>query len=607
MKSRSEKVLWIVSALVLLGILTAKVSWRLSDLPEKRATKQDQLVHTSQARLAQNYGKLPLSFELNKGQTDSQVKFLSRGHGYTMFLTQSEAVLSLRSGQSSAPRGISPQLPRTTDYGPRMADALLPPLIQNPKSQIQVAPAPSAQEPAPTTVRLKLVGANLRAKVVGLDPLPGRSNYFLGNDPKKWRTNVPTYAKVKYKGVYPGIDLIYYGNQGKLEYDFVVAPGGDPRTIALNIDGAEKMQIDPQGDLVLSNDGGDVRLHKPVVYQPVSVNPKSQIQNPRSVDGRYLLLADNRIGFEIGAYDKTLPLIIDPVLSYSTYLGGAGDDYAYGIAVDSSGNAYVIGCTNSINFPTIPGAFQTSYGGGNYDAFITKLNAAGSALVYSTYLGGSSEDGAFNGIAVDASGNAYVTGYTYSSNFPTTPGAFQTSGGGGTRDAFVAKLHVAGSALVYSTYLGGSDYDVAWDIAVDAAGNAYVTGQTHSSNFPTTPGAFQTSYGGGAYDAFITKLNAAGSALLYSTYLGGSDYDEGSGIAVDATGNAYVTGLTYYFNFPTTAGAFRTSPAGYYDAFVTKLNAAGSDLVYSTYLGGSSADGGYGIAVDATGNIYVTG
>jgi len=623
MKSRSEKVLWIVLALVLLGTLTAKVSWRLSDLPEKRATKQGQLVHTSQARLAQDYGKLPLSFELNKGQTDSQVKFLSRSRGYTMFLTQSEAVLALRSQKS----GVRSQWENTTDNRPRIADALFPPLIQNPKSQIQNPPAPSTQPQAPDVVRLKLVGANANAKVVGLEPLPGKSNYFIGNDPKEWRTNVPTYAKVKYKGVYPGIDLIYYGNQGRLEYDFVVAPGGDPRTIALNIDGAEKMQIDPQGDLVLSSDGGDVRLHKPVVYQvqPTvdsrqskatdngrrttdDANPKSKITNPKSIDGRYVLLADNRVGFEVANYDKTKPLIIDPVLSYSTFLGGSGDDYAYGMAVDAAGNAYVTGYTSSINFPTFPGAFQTSLGG-TYDAFITKLNAAGSALVYSTYLGGSNDDYAY-GIAVDAAGIASVAGYTLSSDFPTTPGAFQPIFGG-SYDAFVTKLSADGSTRIYSTYLGGSAADYAKGIAVDASGNAYVTGIT-SSDFPTTPGAFQTN-GRGYYDAFVVKLEVDGSALVYSTYLGGSTgYDQGFGIAVDASGSAYVTGATSSIDFPTSPEAFQPSFGGgdwYWGvAFVAKLNAAGSALVYSTYLGGgSSYDYANGIAVDAAGNAYVTG
>jgi hypothetical protein len=374
--------------------------------------------------------------------------------------------------------------------------------------------------------------------------------------------------------------------------------------------------------LVIATEAGEVRFHKPVVYQPVeapfraapaglkpgataAANPKSKITNPKSVDGRYILLADNRVGFEVGAYDKSLPLIIDPVLSYSTFLGGSNEDYAYGIAVDASGSAYVAGWTASTDFPTTSGGFQTVYGGGAYDTFVTKLNPAGDTLVYLTYLGGSADDYG-KGIAVDASGNAYVTGYTYSSNFPTTPGAFQTGYGGGG-DAFVTKLNAAGSSFLYSTYLGGSNFDYATAIAVDAAGNAYVAGLSYG-DFPTTPGAFQPSYGGS--DAFVTKVNGDGSALVYSTYLGGSTYDDARGIAVDTDGSAYVTGNTNSIDFPITPDAFQTSfggPENATDAFVTKVNADGSALVYSTYLGGSNYDEAHGIAVDTSGNAYVTG
>ena len=456
-------------------------------------------------------------------------------------------------------------------------------------------------------IRLELIGANPSPQVVGREELPGKSNYFIGNDPAKWRTNVPTYRKVEYREVYPGVSLVYYGNPAaaaQLEYDFVVAPGADPGQIRLGVEGAGRVEVDAEGDLVLqAAAGGQVRFHKPLVYQEVdgarrevegsftlrSSSLKSAVRNPQS-----------EIGFEVAAYDPTYPLVIDPVLVYSTYLGGSGGDWGYGIAVDSSGNAYVTGSTVSSNFPTA-NAVQARYGGGDSDAFVSKLNAAGSALVYSTYLGGSGDDWSW-GIAVDSSGNAYVTGPTASRNFPTA-NALQASNRG-SHDAFVTKLNAAGSALVYSTYLGGSGDDAGTGMALDSSGNAYVTGLTSSRNFPTA-NAVQASYGGGMYDAFVTKLNAAGSALVYSTYLGGSDEDGGSGIAVDSSGNAYVTGMTNSSNFPT-ANALQASNRGSNDAFVTKLNAAGSALVYSTYLGGSGDEVGL-IAVDSSGNAYVTG
>ena len=649
MKSRSEKLPWIVLALVLLGILIAKVSSRRSDPPEKRSTKQGQLVHTSRPRLAQNYGRLPLSFELNKGQTDSQVKFLSRGRGYTMFLTQGEAVLALRAGNQKAngkgqkakveDRDLWRQPSRihsvdwATDNGSLATDGLFSPLIQNPKSQIQNSPAPSTQPQAPDVVRLKLVAANANAKVVGLDPLPGKTNYFIGNDPKKWRTNVPTYAKVKYKSVYPGIDLVYYGNQRQLEYDFVVAPGADPRVIALDINGAEKMQIDPQGDLVLSIHGGDVRFHKPVVYQVQSTvgsrqskatdkgrlttddsNPKSKIENPKSVEGRFLLLASNRVGFEVPNYDKTLPLIIDPVLSYSTYLGGSGGDFGWGLALDSSGYVYVAGSTRSANFPTL-NAYDPEFGGGMCwdlpcaDAFVTKLDPSGSELVYSTYLGGTGEDAAGWGLAVDAAGSAYITGQTLSTDFPTMNPLQGVNAG--DADAFVAKLNPAGDALLYSTYLGGIDREWAYSITVDSSGNAYLAGTTYSADFPTVS-PLQEEFAGGESDVFVAKLNAAGSELVYATYIGGTQGEYATGIAVHSSATVYVAGQTGSADFPTTPGAFQTAfggagLSGMGDAFVLKLNPSGSAFIYSTYLGGSRWDPGDTLAIDSSGNAYVAG
>jgi hypothetical protein len=527
-------------------------------------------------RVSETYGKLPLQFEANRGQTHKDVRFLSRGPGYGLYLTAGEAVLVLSKPNVDARR-----------------DAL----------RTQVRPDTPAQEKS-VALRMSLVGAAHKPVVSGLDELPGKANYFIGKDRSKWRTNVPTYAKVQYENIYPGVDLVYYGNQRQLEYDFVVAPGADPKKIVLGFKGADKLEIDAQGELVLHASGGDIRQHKPIIYQ--------EINGVRhAIDGGYVRKGADRVGFQVAAYDASRPLVIDPpvVLSYSTYLGGSSEDQGLGIAVDANGNAYVTGATTSTNFPTAAGAFQTTFAG----AFVTKLNPAGSALVYSTYLGASGAGGSA-GIVVDATGNAYVTGRTTSTDFPTTPGAFQTTFGGGDSDAFVTKLDPTGSALVYSTYLGGSGSEGGAGIAVDAAGNAYVTGGATSTNFPTTTGAFQTTFASTASynaDAFVTKLDTTGSALVYSTYLGGSDYDGGTGIAVDAAGNAYVTGGTISTNFPTTAGAFQRALASTFsfvaDAFVTKLNPTGSALVYSTYLGGGSSEIGSGIAVDAGGNAYVTG
>ena len=533
------------------------------------------------------YGRLPLSFEANQGQTDEQVKFLSRGKGYTLFLTSTEAVLSLNSRQN-APRA---QRDISTSYSAALASSA----VSSPKQRSAV-------------LRMKLVGANPEAEVVGREELPGKSNYFIGNDPKQWRTNVPHYAKVKYEDVYPGIDLVYYGtNQRQLEYDFVVAPGADPRAIRLGFEGAETVEVDAAGHLVVELPDGEVRFQKPRIYQPAEggtgrgLGRRSPVGR-RWVAGRFVLRDNREISFDVGPYDAAQPLIIDPVLVYSTYLGGSGDDVGRGIGVDSAGNAYLTGFTTSANFPTAS-PLQAGFGGGNRDAFVTKLNPTGSALLYSTYLGGSGDDLA-RGIAVDSAGNAYLTGFTASTNFPTAS-PLQAGFAGGVRDAFVAKLNPTGSALLYSTYLGGSSNDEGDGITVDSAGNAYLTGSTSSTNFPTVS-PLQASFGGGLYDAFVAKLNPAGSAMFYSTYLGGSGDDGRSDIAVDSAGNAYLTGYTDSTDFPT-ASPLQAGLGGAWDAFVAKLNPAGSALLYSTYLGGSSYDDGRDIAVDSAGNVYLTG
>jgi len=515
------------------------------------------------ARVSESYGKLPLQFEANRGQTHQDVHFLSRGAGYSLYLTAGEAVLVLTKPNADA------------------------------KDDARSAKTRGES----VALRMSLVGAARKPTVSGTDELPGKANYFIGKDRSKWRTNVPTYARVHYREVYPGIDLVYYGNQRQLEYDFVVAPGANPKKIVLGFRGADKLEIDSQGELVLHTAGGDVRQHKPVIYQ--------EIDGVRQeIAGSYVRKGADRVGFRLAAYDTTRPLIIDPVLAYSTYLGSSGDEQGAAIAVDRDGSAYVIGTTNGADFPATAGTFDASFNG-LLDVFVTKLNATGSVLIYSTFLGGSDADQGL-GIAVDANGAAYVTGSASSADFPTTAGAFDTTYNG-SGDAFVTKLDPSGSALDYSTFLGGSgNADGGLGIAVDPSGCAYVTGFTLSADFPTTSGAFDTSHNGGR-DAFVAKLNAAGSALVYSTFLGGTGFEEGRGIVVDAMGAAYVTGAVTSRDFPTTVGAFATRFTGFQHVFVSKLDATGSSLVYSTFLGGTSVDEGNSIAVDATGAAYVTG
>ncbi len=639
--------------------------------------------------VVETYGRLPLSFEANQGQTDSSVKFLSRGSGYTLFLTATEAVLSLRSQESEAGTGFNQS--RDSDGAttkPHRKDKLGPLATARGSDWLS---APSAKSVDETTVlRMKLVGANPNAEVLGENELPGKSNYFLGNDPKQWRTNVPTYAKVRYKDVYPGIDLVYYGNQRELEYDLVVAPGADPSVIQLAFEGQEKLSLDSAGDLVLeTGNGSNLRSHKPLVYQD-----SDGVR--REIAGSYVLDGSHGIEIKVGPYDANKPLVIDPALVYSSYLGkdsgssfpstsiggiavdSAGSVYltgkgdlnspavnpipgvqgqggifvtkinasgsafvystylasalasytsvdAYAIAVDSAGNAYVTGrvtATSDSRFPVTSGAFQSRCGSGyRIDcAFVAKLDASGSALLFFTYLGGGSDEG--RGIAVDGSGNIYVTGSTCSTNFPTR-NAFQAAYGGGScflygGDAFVTKLDATGAALVYSTYLGGASFDQGYGIALDAAGNAYVTGTTSSTNFPTTAGVFKTactplSGRTQCSESFVTKLNASGMAAVYSTYFGSAPEATVTGtgtyaygVAVDSSGNAYLTGSTGAMGLPT-VGALQPQPGGNSDAFVAKFDATASRMIYSTYLGGGGNDRGSGIAVDPSGNVYVTG
>ena len=606
---------------------------------------------------------LPLAFEPNQGQTDARVQFLSRGPGFTAFLTSDEAVLKLRepAARRLKPKGNRDSLKaggRTANHAPHTIDSI---------------------------VRMELVGANRGVIAKGSDELPGKTNYFRGRDPQKWHTNLPNYAKIRYENIYPSVSLLYYGNQGRLEYDFEVQPGADPSVIRLKFPGGQQVHVDKAtGDLLVKAGNGAVRFHQPVVYQTDDRGGRSYLA------GRYALNASRHsVGFRVAPYDRGRTLIIDPALTYSTYVGGSQDDEGSALAVDSSGDLYVAGLTDSVDFPVTSGAYQTACGGGcsgsTYDAFVTKLNPTRPGLIYSTYLGGSQTDQG-EGLTINSAGDAYVTGVTYSPDFPVTPGAFQTACSGtfdcaggeafvtelnstgsalvystylsgsanaqgnavvlnsagdayvtgwtassdfpitpgvfqpncascasGVSSAFVTELNPSGTGLVYSTFLGGSSPQQAYAMTLDSAGDAYVVGFTESADFPATPGAFQTSIAA-PEAAFVSKLNAKGSALLYSTYLGGSGTGTNpcsacaAGIAVDRVGEAYVSGLTWETNFPVTAGAFQATYAGgFHDAFLTKLNAAGSALVFSTYLGGNSDDGAVAVALDPSGRLYIRG
>jgi len=576
-------------------------------------------------RDARGHGQL--AFEANRGQAAPQVKFLARGEDYTVFLTAGEAVLRL--GDRSPQRGA---------------------------------------------IRITPIGSRTEASIIPEVPLAGIATYS-----RLGATDVsvaaPTYAKVRYADLYPGVDLVYYGRARQLEYDFVVAPGADAGQIALSFGGAERLEVDVSGDLVLHTVAGELRQPRPVVYQDID-------GARHHVSGDYVVDADGHVRFRLGAYDASRALVIDPLLSYSTYLGGSNEEFDYdygavfGIAVDGDGNAYVTGTTRSADFPTTAGADQTL--GGEQDVFVTKFSPTG-AVVYSTYLGGPCDDvarsiavdGAGNayitgranggicpsdvtpgvlvaklsptgaviysvvfggsiadtsigqGIAVDGAGNAYVTGLADSNSrdFPTTPGALRTEPcpyiySWEAADGFVTKINAAGTDFVYSTYLCGSAHESPNGIAIDAAGHAYVVGSTASSDFPTVNPLQAAPASSDSVTGFVSKFSPDGSHLIYSTYFGGSGGDVIEGIAVDARGQVYVTGETSSSDFPTTAGALQEHPGdriyciishGCIDAFVAKIDASGSSLVYSTYLYGESADSGIRIAVDSAGNAYVVG
>jgi hypothetical protein len=519
------------------------------------------------------YGKLPVAFVPNAGQEPGGIRYVARGAGYSFAFTAKSVRVSLAKGR------------------------------------------------AVQSLSLDFVGANPRVRVSARERLGGMANYFVGSDRSRWHAGLATYREIVYRNLWPGIDMRWRGANGTLKYEFLVRPGASARAIRLAYRGVRLLSLGPSGNLLVATSRGVLEDSAPLAYQ--------RIEGRRVlVSSRFALGRNGKAyGFVLGGHDADRPLVIDPGLRYSSFLGGAGSDTGFAIAVDDHGSAYVAGFTGSVNFPTTPGAFQAA-NAGDFDGFVTKLNRSGSGLVYSTYLGGTNDDLAI-GIAVDERGSAYVSGLTQSGNFPTTPGAFQTSDPDPApvpdvcnEDGFVAKLNRTGSALVYSTYHGGVGEDSANIVAVDESGNAVLAGSGDTSSFPTTPGSFQpVDPTPGPCDpedprpadntGIVSKLNRSGSALVFATYLGGtSGFVNVNGMTIDEQGNVYLTGPADD-DFPTTPGAFQsTDPTPGTDAFVTKLNASGSALGYSTYLGGAadeSDEGGLGIGVDDHGSAYVAG
>jgi hypothetical protein len=521
------------------------------------------------------YGKLPLTFEANRGQTHGEVNFISRGKGYTASLTAGGMVLSLRTGS--------------------------------------VAKQPSASGRTSTTLQFRLLGASKNPVAVGEDPQVGKVNYFMGSDPAQWHTNVPTFGRVRYRNVYPGIDLIYYGNHRQLEYDFAVSPGADPRQIQFEIKGARELALDGEGNLVLSTGNGELHFQSPIVYQ--------ESKGRRvAVEGGYAMTDSTHIGFQVAHYDSTKALVIDPVLLYSTYLGGSGSDQPTSIAVDGSGSVYIAGYTDLASFQTTTLGTPSP----NTDhVFIAKLDPTGSNLIYADYIGGNSYDYGL-ALALDSAKEVYVTGSTQSSNFPVV-NAYQSQQPG-PYTGFLTKVSADGSSLLYSTYLGGNNSDQPSGIAIDNLGDVYVAGYTQSQNFPVA-NAYQATAlpnQGGVYGTygFLTKFDPSGSSLVYSTYFAGNTnvaegccwpapYNSISTVTVDASGNAYVAGMTNTYNFPATTGSFLANNSTQGNAtvgFVSKFSSSGA-LDYSTYFYGSSGApiGIAAIAVDSNGSAYITG
>jgi Abnormal spindle-like microcephaly-assoc'd, ASPM-SPD-2-Hydin/Beta-propeller repeat len=563
--------LFTVAAVCLATAATAVVLHHNAARRESIARKGDDAA--ARLRALEAYGKIPLAFEANSGQTDERVKFLARGAGYTVFLTDRDATLRLE--RPAAGRG---------------------------------------GHAAESVVRLTLADANAHPVAHAIEQQAGHANYFVGSDPQKWRRNVPEFARVKFDAVYPGIDLVYYGRQGRLESDYVVGPGADPKRITLRVEGADRIRLNTEGDAILSTAAGDVSLHQPVAYQESGAGRTEVAAN-------YVELATGALGIHVGAYDSKLPLVIDPVVGFSTLLGGSsGVSSGNAIAVDAAGDVYIVGTTSASDYPILNPAQQFRTGTLS-NAFVTKIGPTGTFLSFSTYLGGSGQSGkgdSGTGITVDASKNVYVTGTTASTDFPiTSSNAYQVVNNGTPTNGFFTKLDPTGGTIVYSTFLGGSGSDSATAVAVDSNGNAYITGQATSTNFPVTPATAIQTAGQSSGLAFIARINpllSGTGSLIYSTLLGGTSANLGTGIAVDASFNAYITGQTTSTNFPVTGSAFQSALKGTAgNAFVARVDTTtANNLVYSTYLGGTASGAGSGdigtaIALGPSSNVFITG
>jgi hypothetical protein len=555
--------------LLLMAFLPGTIPLAGTACHEPAANSADEPV---EAKALEAYGGMPLLFVENQGQLDASVRYYVQAAGQAVYLTDDGIVFDLVRYQDEVAADMS-------DLADRQAESLV--------------------------FSLDFVGANESPVIQGVAQSKAAVNYFIGNDPEKWYTDIPCYQEVLYENVYPGIDLRLYGNAGLLQYDFIVGPDADVSDISLSYSGIDNLNIEGS-QLVAGTPLGDIKQSQPYIYQQIG-------ERKVSVDGTFTLAGNNTYGFEVANYDTNYPLIIDPSLLYSTYLSGGYNDFGLAVAADSSGCAYVVGSTYSTDFP-VSNAYQTTGGGTKLDVFVAKIDTTKSgddSLIYSTYLGGSDDDGSGR-IVIDSSGCAYISGGTLSTDFPMV-NAYQAAKAGES-DVFITKLSASGDVLLYSTYLGGSAREVRGGLAIDSCGCAYIAGITGSTDFPTL-NPYQAGNAGGC-DAFITKFNSSGTALVYSTYFGGSATDSAAGIAVDSSQCAYITGITTSTDFPV-HNPFQTDQGGV-DVFVTKLNASGSALVYSTYLGGSGYDGYMGsslslgsmfggIAVDPADCAYVAG